>query len=107
MSVRKQLISLSFAAAMLVSTAGLALAYHANGRPASVRTASTVLVKVGKTSLGKVLVGAKGLTLYHRTTDNTGTVSCTGGCLTFWPPLLLPAGSRSLPAAKAWSTSWA
>jgi predicted lipoprotein with Yx(FWY)xxD motif len=38
-----------------------------------------------------ILVDAKGMTLYHFTTDKGGKVTCTAGCLAVWPRLLLPA----------------
>ena len=42
-------------------------------------------------NLGSILVDRAGKTLY--TLTNAGKpVACTGPCLTFWPPLLLPAG---------------
>src|SRR5579884_254010 len=44
--------------------------------------------------LGKFLVSASHLTLYHLVEENTeednGKFACTGQCLSFWPPLLLP-----------------
>jgi len=47
-------------------------------------------VSVASTSLGDVIVDAKGLTLYMFTKDTQGTAksACTGQCLALWPPLL-------------------
>ena len=100
MKVFRQLVVPFSVAAILVPTGGLVLAQQSNGQRIA-RSSSSALVNVGKSAtLGKILVGAKGLTLYHRTADNTGKISCTGGCLSAWPPLLLPAGMKKPTAGK-------
>jgi predicted lipoprotein with Yx(FWY)xxD motif len=38
--------------------------------------------------LGKILVDARGMTLYMYTKDVADKTNCAGGCLTAWPPLL-------------------
>ena len=43
-------------------------------------------VRVAQTKLGKVLVDAKGMTLYLFTKDTATTAACTGVCLQAWPP---------------------
>ncbi len=42
-----------------------------------------------------IVAGANGMTVYTFTKDvaNSGTSACTGGCLTKWPALTVPAGS--------------
>ncbi|HEU5390145.1 MAG TPA: hypothetical protein VFV73_30015 [Streptosporangiaceae bacterium] len=49
-------------------------------------------LKVERTSVGMVLAGSKGLTLYYYTADKPGSgkSACTGGCATAWPPLTAP-----------------
>jgi predicted lipoprotein with Yx(FWY)xxD motif len=43
-------------------------------------------VKVGTTSIGKVLTDAKGMTLYRFDNDTTaGKSACTGACASAWP----------------------
>lgn len=101
MALRKQLVAATVVAGLLLSTAGLALAYNGQARLSAHPDASKALVNVGKTSLGKVLTGAASHTLYHRTTENTGAITCTGGCLTFWPPLLLLKGMKAPTGSKA------
>jgi predicted lipoprotein with Yx(FWY)xxD motif len=49
-------------------------------------------------SLGVILVDAEGKTLYTLTNGDQA-VACTGGCLTAWPPLLLPAGTTTATGA--------
>jgi predicted lipoprotein with Yx(FWY)xxD motif len=47
---------------------------------------------VSNSQFGSILADAKGMTLYTATGDTSTTSGCTGACLKFWPPLLLPAG---------------
>jgi predicted lipoprotein with Yx(FWY)xxD motif len=53
----------------------------ASGGDAALATAST--------TLGKVVVDGKGLTVYvfDKDTANSGKSACTGACLTAWPPV--------------------
>ena len=46
-------------------------------------------IKLGKTTLGSVLVDPRGMTLYMFTPDTSTTSACTGPCAALWPPLLL------------------
>ena len=43
---------------------------------------------------GNLLVSSTGFTLYQLGTEKIGTIKCTGTCAKFWPPLLLPAGTK-------------
>src|SRR3990172_620194 len=49
---------------------------------------------VSASSLGSILIDARGLTLYAFTQDSPGTSTCQAGCVEFWPPLLI-SGSPS------------
>lgn len=42
-------------------------------------------VSLGQTSLGQVLTGENGKTLYYFASDITGQSQCSGSCLTNWP----------------------
>jgi predicted lipoprotein with Yx(FWY)xxD motif len=54
----------------------------------STQTASTSgTVSLASTSLGKVLVGPDGHTLYLFEKDQGGKSACAGGCASTWPPL--------------------
>jgi predicted lipoprotein with Yx(FWY)xxD motif len=44
--------------------------------------------------LGTVLVTNKGFALYIYAPDAARSVTCTGGCATAWPPLLVQAGQN-------------
>lgn len=43
--------------------------------------------------IGTVLDTSTGFTLYHLTTEATGTISCTGACAATWPPFLTSSGA--------------
>src|SRR3954447_17244563 len=45
-------------------------------------------------SLGTVLTGPGGRTLYTHRGDSMNASTCTGACLTAWPPVTAPAGQQ-------------
>ncbi len=57
----------------------------------STSSAAGAAVKVASSSLGEIVVDAKGMTLYMYTKDTKGSgkSSCAGQCLAAWPPLLV------------------
>jgi predicted lipoprotein with Yx(FWY)xxD motif len=71
-------------AASLGATGFLLASENAHG---AVRSGGTVSLR--STKLGKVLVNAKGRTLYLFAKDRNGRSSCTGACATNWPPLIV------------------
>jgi predicted lipoprotein with Yx(FWY)xxD motif len=58
-------------------------------------TGKTDLVLIGTVSLNgetaKILTDADGMSLYTFTQDSSGVSTCKGGCLTEWPPMIVPA----------------
>lgn len=56
--------------------------------PAVAPTAA-VVVKAGNSDLGKILVGADGLTMYGFTNDVDAKSTCVGTCAEQWPPVLV------------------
>ena len=65
-----------------------------DGHAAASTTAVVVIKTADTASLGKILVDASGKTVYTLTKGGAA-VACTGGCLTVWPPVLLPAGGTT------------
>jgi predicted lipoprotein with Yx(FWY)xxD motif len=55
---------------------------------ASVSPSGPAEVKAKDTSIGKILVDGKDMTLYLFEKDKDGKPTCTGACATTWPPLL-------------------
>lgn len=78
--------------ALLVAATGASAAVHATG-PASADAAKAVL-KVHKTSIGKILVDRRGRTLYMFAPDRKGRSVCYGQCAIDWPPLYVPAKGK-------------
>ena len=76
------------AAAVLATTGGAA-------------TKKGALVKVSKTSLGRLLVDSRGRTLYLFEGDKSRKSMCSGSCATFWPPLLTTGKPRAGAGVKA------
>src|SRR5690242_18281015 len=55
------------------------------------------VVKVGPSSLGRVIVDARGKTLYVWAHDKGAKSTCYGDCAEYWPPLL----TRGKPVATS------
>jgi len=79
------LAALALAAGALTACGGNSGYGSGGGTPTT--STSTPTIEVASTSLGDVLTDANGRTLYLFTHDSGGTVACTGGCLSVWPPL--------------------
>ena len=54
----------------------------------------TPSVAVGDSSLGQILVDAKGMSLYMFDKDEPDKSNCYEGCAVKWPPLLVNAGEQ-------------
>jgi predicted lipoprotein with Yx(FWY)xxD motif len=68
--------------------------------PAAVAGA-TVVVKVGSSSFGQILVDATGNTLYAFTNDTAAQSTCTGTCADAWPPVLVDPSWTVAPGLDA------
>ena len=63
----------------------------------------TATVRVARSSLGSILVGSQGRTLYLFRADSATKSACSGACATAWPPLLAdgkPTAGGGLSASK-------
>ena len=77
--------------AAVIAAAVLAIA----ATPASAQTAAPATV--GDTAKGKVLVDAKGMTLYTLDRDSApNKSSCNGQCAINWPPLAVAANAKDM-----------
>jgi predicted lipoprotein with Yx(FWY)xxD motif len=65
--------------------------------PTATTAAPAVDLMTASSSAGRIVVDAKGMSLYFFTKDtkDSGTSACTGGCLTAWPPALTTAAAPS------------
>ena len=77
-------------------TAALASASASSRSPASTGTK----VAVAELELGRILVDARGHTLYLFAKDKNGKSACIGKCAAFWPPLLTSGKTLATAGAK-------
>ncbi len=91
----------TLAAAALLSACGSSSSSSsssaASTQPASSSGTSVALVKTASNSTvgGKILINARGMTLYHLSGEKAGKFICTSkGCLQAWHPILAPAGGK-------------
>ena len=90
----KRKITLFIAAAALSGAALVAAAFGDTSSAAPPQASKGTLVALGKTALGKVLVDARGRTLYLFEKDKHGKSACYGACAT-----LLAATTRPREAS--------
>jgi predicted lipoprotein with Yx(FWY)xxD motif len=96
------------ASAAVIPVVALAVAACGGGGAATAATPKTTssasaTVGVANSSLGSILVGPTGRTLYLFKADVGTTSACTGACATAWPPLLAagkPTAGTGLTASK-------
>lgn len=80
----------------------LALAGPGGVQAATLDQGKGVTVRVGKTSLGNVLVGPNGRTLYMFAKDTTpGESACYDKCAVNWPPLITEGAPVAGPGVNA------
>jgi predicted lipoprotein with Yx(FWY)xxD motif len=97
----KRKLTLLIAAAALSGAALVAAAFGDTSSAAPPRASKGALVALGKTALGKVLVDARGHTLYLFDKDKRGMSACYGACAAYWPALLSPAKARAGSGVRA------
>jgi predicted lipoprotein with Yx(FWY)xxD motif len=68
---------------------------YGGGGAAGASSATSVVITMATTSLGPVLTGSNGLTLYVHAGDTATSSTCTGGCATAWPPIAVAAGAAA------------
>lgn len=85
----------------ILVVAGAALGLSACGSSAATSTsppkaksgaASPVIGSTDIASLGSVLTGAGGRTLYYLSTETSSSIQCTGTCTSIWPPYVVAVG---------------
>jgi predicted lipoprotein with Yx(FWY)xxD motif len=90
----KLLTALAASALVAAIAAALALA----GGTAAVSGAK---VKIATSSLGRILVDSKGITLYDFVKDKGTTSVCYRACAALWPPLITKAKPVGGPGVRA------
>jgi predicted lipoprotein with Yx(FWY)xxD motif len=59
------------------------------------RARARITVRTADSRYGRVLVDARGRTLYLFTRDGTGASRCDGACARAWPPYVVAGGGRA------------
>jgi predicted lipoprotein with Yx(FWY)xxD motif len=80
----------------VVAAAVLATAAAAAAKPA----ARSATVTTARTGLGRIIVDARGRSLYLFEKDRHGRSACSGVCAAYWPPLLTNGGPIAVKGAK-------
>ena len=88
-------LTIGAVAAALSLTFGLGAA-----SASSSSAAATTKVAVANSNLGRVLVDARGRTLYLFAKDRNGKSACSGACAGFWPPLIASGKPRAGAGVK-------
>ncbi len=85
----------TLAAVLLFSAAATGMA-----QPARAQVTGPATLRLGKTPLGQMLVGDKGMALYMYTKDSPGVTVCYDRCAVAWPPLLTNGAPITGPGIK-------
>jgi predicted lipoprotein with Yx(FWY)xxD motif len=96
---RKFTLFIAAAALSAAALGGAALGGHCSA--SSQQASKGARVALGKTRLGKVLVDARGRTLYLFAKDKRRMSACYGACATYWPPLVSSAKPRAARGVRA------
>jgi predicted lipoprotein with Yx(FWY)xxD motif len=92
----------ALSATVVMAVAAVVAAILGGTSPAASQKAPKgALVSVHRTALGRVLVDARGHTLYLFEKDKTGMSSCSGACAAYWPAVLSGAKPRAGAGVRA------
>jgi predicted lipoprotein with Yx(FWY)xxD motif len=75
-------------AALLLAACGRSSGNTSSGGGSPSGTALSIQTD-SVSGIGTVLANGAGLTLYHNTKETGTKIVCTGGCASFWPPVLV------------------
>jgi predicted lipoprotein with Yx(FWY)xxD motif len=89
-------LTLTLAGLATVLSLGLGSAWASSGAPTGAPR-----IAAASSSLGRILVDARGHTLYLFAKDKGGKSACNGQCAGFWPPLIASAKPIAAAGAKA------
>jgi predicted lipoprotein with Yx(FWY)xxD motif len=97
----KRKIALFIAVAALVGTLFGSTVLGDTSSASSQQPSAGTRVALGNTTLGRVLVDARGRTLYLFARDKGGRSACYGTCATYWPPLVSAAKPQAARGVRA------
>src|SRR6478735_10207557 len=82
------------------AAAAFSLMFGLNVASASSSANAGTKVGVASSNLGRILVDARGRTLYLFARDRNGKSSCSGSCAVYWPPLIASGKPKAIAGAK-------
>ena len=98
MSAPGKLVALALASGMILgacSSSGGTATMSTAPSPSTGGAAGAITIGTASSAtLGTFLTGPTGMTLYTRAGDSTNRSTCTGACLSAWPPLTAGAGQQ-------------
>ena len=71
-----------------IAAAGRLAAGGALGVGVAFAVTAPIIKSSKNAALGSIVVDAKGLTLYHASSERNGKITCTGNCVYFWFPVI-------------------
>ena len=81
--------------------AALSLTFGLSAASASSNSAAaSTKVAAANSKLGRILVDARGRTLYLFAKDRNGKSACSGSCAVYWPPLIASGTPKAGAGAK-------
>jgi predicted lipoprotein with Yx(FWY)xxD motif len=88
---------------LVIAIAGVVTALSLSYGLSIASASSSAATKVGtaSTPLGRILVDARGRTLYLFAKDKKGKSACSGACAAYWPPLIASGKPHAVAGAKA------
>ena len=84
----------------LVAASSLTFGLGAASASSSSAAAATKVAVASSSSLGRILVDARGRTLYLFAKDRNGKSACSGACAGYWPPLIASGKPQAGAGAK-------
>ncbi len=100
--IRRMLLPLTLATAVVAAgVIGVSAAVAQQHGPSAHAASAATVVQTRKTSLGSILVGADGHTLYLWDADSTNKSRCSGACASDWPPLTTSGSFKAQGGVKA------
>jgi predicted lipoprotein with Yx(FWY)xxD motif len=102
--IGRSILSLGVASAVLVIAGcggGGSKSSVKTSLPAGKPAATSATLALGKTDLGKVLVGSGGRTLYLFEKDKSPMSTCSGACAAAWPPFTAGGKPKAAPGVEA------
>jgi predicted lipoprotein with Yx(FWY)xxD motif len=106
--MRRTLVIAAPVAAIALVAAGCGGSYGGGGKksntsaaPSTSSKTAAATVDLRKTSLGTMLVGPDGRSLYLFLKDKSGKSTCSGACASAWPPLMTSGKPTAGKGVKA------